>query len=354
MSGVGGLATARTIRAVRRKYLRRRHHQESQKAGRMDEEERPQRDPEDEYCQDCRVYVQMGEFIEIKPCNDSLEPIWFSLLNLTEIPSFLFRADVDSSRRGLARGSFTITHQTFLTTLLYSGQLLTQMRFQSYGPNRFIAYSQNSLQKGIHIALTTTDPFTLDILLKFDEALGRDPLQSEFIYMIPSDHFRTAAQAHIEANPKYYANRNDVGDNNEDLDSALMCFCLLLYSSFETIPYDDPVIGQFAEDVGGAFGEWLLDFVMNFPQHMAILEEDHMEHELFYEREPNKDTELGLRYIREVVPSRITFSIPIIWMKDNFFGLPLPFGLGLVEASRKLDTATILYMTSLYASTHAS
>lgn len=48
-------------------------------------------------------------------------------------------------------------------------------------------------------------------------------------------------------------------------EDALLFFCLLLTTDAESLPYDDPVISQFAKDVGGAFGRWLLDFVADLP-----------------------------------------------------------------------------------------
>lgn len=281
------------------------------------------------YYVDYEVHARTGEFVEINPCIDpppymdlTSMTLFLPLLNLKVIPSFLFQADANASCRGLIRGSFTQTHLAFLRTLLHSGQLLTQMRYRiCFDPGCYMTYSQHALQQGIHTALTTINPRVLDILLKFDEALDRDASGGNTSrYKAESNHFRTAAEMHINNNPKYKKEKGGVCTNNKVLDDALLCFCLLLYSSPETIPYDDPAITQFAKDVGGAFGEWLLDYVIDldyFPPGDDIDEDDY-EYAAFKGREPAESSRLGLRYAQQVLPTRDLFKIPIVWMKEEF------------------------------------
>lgn len=97
-------------------------------------------------------------------------------------------------------------------------------------------------------------------------------------------------------------------------DDALLCFLLLLTSSSETVPCDDPVITKLAKGVGGIFGEWLEDFIDEFEVYLEDLEDDYMGSELFASRDPNEDSELAIRYLKDLMPADDLFKKPRDWM----------------------------------------
>lgn len=133
------------------------------------------------------------------------------------------------------------------------------------------------------------------------------------MYTIPSDHFKTAARMFLRNNPK-----RRVGDAKmKTRDDALLCFLLLLTSSSETVPCDDPVMTKLAGDVGGVFGEWLEDFIDMYEEYYADLQVDYFESVLFLSREPNEESELGFRYSEELVPTNECFKKPEDWMEAD-------------------------------------
>lgn len=188
---------------------------------------------------------------------------------------------------------------------------------------RKIAHSRDALQQGIHIALSTLNVRALDALLKIDHYLYRNDGPC---YTMPSGHFRTAAQVYITMDDIYMymntinsMNRVPVGVLNEDLDIrhiALLSFGLLLISSAESIPYDDPVVKEFAELVGGAFGKWLLDCMMELPYHAGRVQNEYGA--FFIARRPNAFTiPLLTRYYHQVMPSYGVLRMAQNWADDE-------------------------------------
>lgn len=272
----------------------------------------------------CRIIVKRGRFVQLLFYNTPvkkgppgtrtgpLAELWYPILSLKEIPPFLIRADVDSNEKGLVRGSFTDAHMKFLEVLLHSGQLLPKATCEAHTSS--IAYSKDAMQQGIHVAISTINPPALDKLLKIDESFCRKyEYEGVYVYRMPSDPFRTAAQTYLENSPTHDANENDFSKVQAQRD-ALLCFCLLLTTSAETVPFDDPVITELAQSVGGAFGNWLLDFKLDFPRYLKRVERD-LDFELFVLRKPNGRTKLGKRYFKELMAADDLFKIPRDWMR---------------------------------------
>lgn len=300
---------------------------EREDQGGQEDEERTEQDPRPS----CVLNVKVGEFVALdfksyttsSPL-DSLwfaplyvkEMLWFPVLSLRELPPFLFGADADAQSKGLTRSSFSDAHLSLLNTLRYSGQLMLQMPCGSYPSS--IANSRDALQQGIHDAVFMNNPRALDVLLKFDHFLYRDLHP----YYISSDHFRTAARMYLDIRTNKHKHSNNYEDgtsNRKAQDDALLCFCLLLSSSAESIPYDDPVVTEFAMDVGGVFGKWLLDFMMALPQHLQKVTKNDWGNVVFILRKGNDLCSMGRRYLSEVIPSEELFRIPSRWLDDDVY-----------------------------------
>lgn len=247
---------------------------------------------------DCEITVHMGRSIDMslgKYGREAQVSLYFSLVGVKEIPPSLLRADISHNGR-LVRGRFTDAHVAFFNTLYLSGM-------------RAGSYSQDAMKKGIDIALLTVNPRALSILLKI-RCFMIDARNHQLRYpIIPSDHFRTAAQVYM----------NNKGKPFEDY--ALLCFCLLLTIDAESLPHDDPVIKEFATVAGGAFGKWLLDLITFYlPSHKW-----RMKHfgqtELFSFGFPATEKKMGSRYYDEVMrgDGRELFRLTMIWSPYNDF-----------------------------------
>lgn len=292
-------------------------------------EETEEQEEEDEYL-NCELCFKMGEFFEFVYFNGinyippwgHLRRLWLPVLSLREITPSLLRADIDAGHKGLVRGSFTDAHTDFLETLLYSGQMLPQSQVRNDIYTDQVTYCKEALQDGIQVAVSTNNPRALDILLKIGVFL---PLTKSGYGSISDSmrpgFFETAARNYISVdNSNNNNNNHDGNDNMNDADKkkkakddALLCFCLLLYTNAEYVPYNAPEITQFAKAVGGPFGEWLLSFKTYLPSHldqMFCFSEHYMSftiNRIFNLREPNENTELGVRFIDDVLPSGDVF-----------------------------------------------
>lgn len=163
-----------------------------------------------------------------------------------------------------------------------------------------ITLSRDALQQGIHTALVQRDTRALTILLKLDEYFvraqnislpGRQPH-----YAIPPEHFRTA----IRASPS----------NPAPLQ-------LLLRASAESVPPDDAELTQWAMDVGPPLGDWLLDLMMRVPQLVEEARENPVLGSVFYLGRANGMTEMGARYLGEVLEADGLGS----WMEECDVGV---------------------------------
>lgn len=273
---------------------------------------------------DCVITVTVGEFVVFhfgcKPLRlFDYEERRFPLLSIREIPSSILCADINSDCRGLVRGAFTHAHMSLLETIRISGQL--KVRMPSY--NVEIRCSRDAIQQGIHVALSTMNFHALDILLKFDQFLYRD-LQP--YYTIPSDHFRTAAEMYIRIDYVQTEIDRHTGVDGYMVPRgakrvqyvALLFFLFLLYSSAESVPYDDPAVMQFARSVGGAFGKWFEEFMAYLPEHIEELNEPDTESDaVFIGSEPNDVHEMGSRFYDEVMATDCFFLIPQEYLLDE-------------------------------------
>lgn len=144
-----------------------------------------------------------------------------------------------------------------------------------------ISFSREAVQQGIHTALVQSDLHTLTTLLKIDEYFVRaQSMHLSTTYTLPPDHFRTA----VRVSP-----------------SDPTPFQLLLRASAESVPDDDPEITQWAMDIGPPLGDWLLDLMMRRPGLVEEARENPVEGSVFYLGRANRGTEMGGRYLAEVL-----------------------------------------------------
>lgn len=160
-----------------------------------------------------------------------------------------------------------------------------------------ITLSREALQQGIHNALVEHKVRVLTTLLKIDEYFIRSlnvNLPASLPYSLPEEHFRTA----VRVSPN---------------DSTL--FELLLRTSAESIPGDDPEITEWAMDLDNPLGNWVLELMMRLPEQVASARENPAEGSVFYLGGANRRTELGRRYLDEVL------NVPELhsWMAETSF-----------------------------------
>ena len=294
--------------------------------------QRPERTKEGERVEEenefphCHIKVKVGEFVAFDVRNKHGEPVevnsgpgvekrWFPLLSIRAIPSSLLSADINANHKGLIRGFFTEMHMSLLNTIRISGQLMVHMPPQLY--TRGILHSRDAIKQGIRIALTTLNPCALDVLLKIDHFIHRRGRGHQEVIL--SDHFRIAALMYINVysvQRRMIETTDDESGTENAQNIALLSFCLLLHSSAESVPHDDPVVRQFAQLVGGAFGRWLLDFMADLPQYLRRLTETDTTGYcgVFFARGPSMSNRMGLRYTREVVRRERFFRIPSYWL----------------------------------------
>ncbi|KAJ9294579.1 hypothetical protein DTO271G3_6847 [Paecilomyces variotii] len=174
-------------------------------------------------------------------------------------------------------------------------------------PGTDVSFSRDALQQGIHNALVEHNSRALATLLKIDEYFTRHRLESEGTsstpYSIPPEHFHTAVTS--------------AGD-----DPTL--FQLLLRTNAESLPADDSTITQWAMDLNNGLGSWLLDFMVQLPEHTEAARADPRTASLFYMGRANQDIELGRRYLEVLgiteLPSwmeETEFDVSSLWKVEN-------------------------------------
>ncbi|KAL1886844.1 Meiotic Sister-Chromatid recombination aldehyde dehydrogenase [Paecilomyces lecythidis] len=167
-------------------------------------------------------------------------------------------------------------------------------------PGTDVSFSRDALQQGIHNALVEHNSRALCTLLKIDEYFTRHRLESEGTdpsassYSIPPEHFHTAVTI--------------AGDDPT-------IFQLLLRANAESLPADDSAITQWAMDLHSAFGSWLLDFMVQLPEHIDAARANPRTAGLFYMGRANHDIEPGRRYLDEVLGVTELSS----WMDETEF-----------------------------------
>ncbi|RJE26110.1 hypothetical protein PHISCL_01553 [Aspergillus sclerotialis] len=160
-----------------------------------------------------------------------------------------------------------------------------------------VSLSREAIQQGIHSALIEKNPRVLVTLLKIDEYFIRSQNANNpnpLPYALPSDHFRTAVQS-SPVDPTF--------------------FQLLLRTSAESVPGDDSEITQWAMDLGNSLGDWLLDLMLRLPQQIEAASENPAQGSIFYMGRVNGQTEMGRRYLDEVL------NVPELgsWMEETSF-----------------------------------
>lgn len=168
-------------------------------------------------------------------------------------------------------------------------------------PATDVSFSRDALQQGIHQALLEHNSRALTSLLKIDEYFTRRRIEStgtssnhHDYYSLPPEHFHTAVTL--------------AGD-----DPTL--FQLLLRANAESLPADDSTITQWAMDLDNAFGRWLLDFMLQLPQHVDAARTEPRTAGMFYLGRANHEIEIGRRYLDEVLDVR---ELPS-WMEETEF-----------------------------------
>lgn len=290
---------------------------------RSKEEEKDNVRADDSEYAHCKVTVKPDECVKLEfGCEGfkrdsevaSSKVLQFPILSVRAIPSFLLCASIDSEHRELVRGSFTKSHLSLLKTIRISGQMVLHAMDEDYPPK--ITYSRDALHQGLDIALSKLNIFAVDTLLKIDVFLSSRDHDS--YYTIPSGFFRKAAELYIAVNDIYV---NEILPTDEAKgvimeglnvrQYMLVMFCLLLTSSAESVPPEDPVVAQLAELVGGPFGRWLLDYMADLPRHLENLKESHDTVFFARTRTPNVYlSSMAFRYHNEVLCADETFGYP--------------------------------------------
>lgn len=228
----------------------------------------------------------------------------FPLLSVKDFPPSLLRGDISGDQYQ----GFTESHSTFLQNLrilaAFNRMSPSHVRLLRQENAEKITFPREALQQGIHNALVTENAPVLSTLLKLDEFYFRslhtpdDDTQRrngiEFetpLYTIPADHFRTAARVCREI----------IDRRGGDHRNSTRLFRVLLHASAESLPADDPEITQFAMDVGGALGSWLLDLMMELP-HLVAHARENPRRSMFYLWSPQG--EMAGRYVQEISEGR--------------------------------------------------
>lgn len=146
-----------------------------------------------------------------------------------------------------------------------------------------ISFSREAIQQGIHTALIERHADVLTTLLKIDEYTFRSENTSAtqtLPYTIPPEHFRTAVRV-ARDDPSF--------------------FQLLLRASAESLPGDDSEITQWAMELDGSFGPWLLDFMLQLPERIKAANNDPVNGPMFYLGGVAAQLPIALRYLRDVL-----------------------------------------------------
>ncbi|KAL4927514.1 uncharacterized protein BDV17DRAFT_124508 [Aspergillus undulatus] len=146
---------------------------------------------------------------------------------------------------------------------------------------RELNFSREALQQGIHTALIEHNAKALTTLLKLDEYTFRyEDRGPSLPYTLPPDHFRTAVRVARD-------------------DPSL--FQLLLRTSAESVPSDDSEITQWAIALDGAFGPWLLDWMLQSPERARLVADDPTNAPMFYFGRLNTQLPIAVRYLHDVL-----------------------------------------------------
>lgn len=205
------------------------------------------------------------------------------ILSLKEFPEKLLRGE----------NGFSEDDSTFLETLRIGSRFNRSDQLDTGG----VCLPREALQQGIRAALIEKNTRALVTLLKIDEYYIRSQnanYPDSPPYALPSDHFRTAVQS-------------------SPTDPTL--FQLLLRTSAESVPGDDSEITQWAMDLGDSLGDWLLDLMLRLPQQIEAASENPAQGCVFYMGRVNGQTEMGRRYLDEVL------GVPELgnWMEETSF-----------------------------------
>ncbi|KAJ9306534.1 hypothetical protein DTO217A2_3886 [Paecilomyces variotii] len=230
-------------------------------------------------------------------CAETQEVETHRILSVKRFPDSLLRGDDGFSDDDIA----------------YLETLRTGHGFDAPGTD--VSFSRDALQQGIHNALVERNSRALTALLKIDEYFIRHRLESEGTsstspYSIPPEHFHTAVTS-AGNDPTF--------------------FQLLLRTNAESLPADDATITQWAMDLNNGLGNWLLDFMVQLPEHIEAARADPRTASLFYMGRANQDIELGRRYLNEVRGITELSS----WMEETEFDVS-----SLWEVERSSDSAS--------------
>ncbi|KAL3456071.1 hypothetical protein BJX64DRAFT_52148 [Aspergillus heterothallicus] len=200
---------------------------------------------------------------------ESQSEMSFPVLGIHSIP--------DKYLSGTDEG-FSDAHTRHLELIRTAGGLTGSLNGSS---PRNVSLSREAIQEGIHTALIEHNAEVLRTLLKIDEYTFRcEESDVSLPYTLPAEHFRTAVRVA----------RNDPG-----------LFQLLLRASAESVPLDDSEITQWAMELDGPFGIWLLDFMLQLPQRVKDVNADPEGQAMFFMGRSNAQSPILTRYLREVL-----------------------------------------------------
>ncbi|KAL4917660.1 hypothetical protein BDW62DRAFT_183059 [Aspergillus aurantiobrunneus] len=202
-------------------------------------------------------------------CFETEQQTTNGIFSIMEIPDkFLIGTDA----------GFSESHAQFLEIL----RMASGFNRSDVAPTE-ISFSREAIQQGIHTALIERNAEVLTTLLKIDEYTSRGESTSatqSLPYTVPADHFRTAVRVARD-------------------DPSL--FQLLLRASAESLPADDSEITQWAMDLGGFFGPWLLDFMLHLPERVKMATDDPVNGAMFYLGRLNTQIPIAQSYLRGVL-----------------------------------------------------
>ncbi|CAL5868931.1 uncharacterized protein PFLUO_LOCUS3159 [Penicillium psychrofluorescens] len=230
-------------------------------------------------------------------------PTNFPAVSLFKLPTHL--------TQGRRRGGFSEEHTNFLEMLrITSGFYFNPWLHGGTHTPRVPEVDHVALHHGVQIAIRQRNLNALTCLLKIDEFATRHSVKRKEIYLIPSDHFRTAARV-----------------SRQNLDPTF--FQTLFRASAESIPADDEEITQWlveiierGTDEARAFAHWFFDFMLSFPAHLKNVQQSDglYREQLFNCGELIYITQTGRRYLEEVIkPYAGPMTDMPDWMEETFF-----------------------------------
>ena len=233
----------------------------------------------------------------------------YPLMSVKELPAFLLQGILLSS---LPIGSKAEEYEAFpedriayLEMLCKAGGLLGL--FPEAEANS-LCVSLDAINHGIHAAIVTRNARALSLLLLLDECINRSRHQRAGTrqydegeanvfgsgksirtgHLIRAQHFRTAMRT-----SRY----------RDEQTPTIALFRILLHASAESLPFNDPEVVQFAMDVGGVFGRWLLELMLQLPR--LVREQrgsvNPWKRCLFYMGKPISNSTIIRRYVEEVM-----------------------------------------------------